>query len=171
MVPSLVGALRSVVAGVEELSARIARAVRSHPDGRVFLSLFRSPRSTLTAARLLAEIGDARGRYPGVEALAADAGMSPVAKESGRSKVAAFRRACDKRLRDAFATLADSSRHHNAWAKDIYGRARARGCGHPHAIRVLGRAWARVIWRMWQDGAPYDPDKHGGMRRLEMAGS
>lgn len=171
VVLSLVAALRSLVAGIKDLSARTAQAVRSHPDGAIFLSLFRSPRSTLTAARLLAEIGDGRERYPGVEALAADAGMSPVAKESGRTKVASFRRACDKRLRDAFATLADSSRHHNAWAKDIYGRARERGCTHPHAIRVLGRAWVRVIWRMWQDGLPYDPDKHGGLRRLEMAES
>lgn len=171
VVLSLVVALRSLVAGIKELSARIARAVRSHPDGHLFLSLFRSPRSTLTAATLLAEIGDGRERYPSAEALAADAGMSPVAKESGRTKVATFRRACDKRLRDAFATLADSSRHHNEWAKDVYGRARERGHDHPHAIRVLGRAWARVIFRMWRDGLPYDPDKHGGLRRLEMARS
>jgi hypothetical protein len=61
-----------------------------------------------------------------------------VAKESGRLKVATFRRACDKRLRDAMTTLADSSRLHDPWAKDIYLRARGRGCDHPHAIRVLG---------------------------------
>jgi hypothetical protein len=39
-----------------------------------------------------------------------------------------------------------------------------------HAIRVLGRAWTRVIWRMWQDCAPYDPSKHGNLRRLETSG-
>lgn len=167
---SLVGAPRPLVAGIKALSARIARAVRSHPDGAIFLSLFRGPRSTLTAARLLAEIGDTRERYPSGEALAADAGMSPVAKETGGSKVAVFRGDCDKRLGDAFATLANSSRHHNPWAKDIYGRARERGRDHPHAIRVLGRAWVRVIWRMWRDGLPYDPDKHGGLQRLEAAG-
>jgi hypothetical protein len=44
-------------------------------------------------------------------------------------------------------TLADSSRLHDPWAKDVYLRARGRGCDHPHAIRVLGRAWLRVIWR------------------------
>jgi hypothetical protein len=92
-----------------------------------------------------------------------------VAKESGRRKVATFRRACDKRLRDAMTTLADSSRLHDLWAKDIYLRARGRGCDHPHAIRVLGRAWVRVIWRMWQDGAPYDPHKHGARKHLNAA--
>lgn len=167
---SLLAVLRPVVEQIGLLESRIADAVRSHPDGEIFLSLFRHPDSTLTAATLLCEIGDRRERYPSAEALAADAGMSPVAKESGRRKVATFRRSCDKRLRDAMTTLADSSRLHNPWAKDIYLRARQRGCDHPHAIRVLGRAWVRVIWRMWQDAVPYDPSKHGARKRLNAAG-
>lgn len=167
---SLVAALKPLVEQIRMLDLRIADAVRSHPDGEVFLSLFRNPGSTLTAAKRLAEIGDRRERYPTAEALAADAGMCPVAKESGKRKVAAFRRACDKRLRDTLAILADSSRQHNPWAKDVYLRARQRGCDHPHAIRILGRAWLRVIWRMWQDGVPYDPLKHGGLKRLNSAG-
>jgi transposase len=166
VVLSLLAALRPLVEQLGMLNSRIADAVRAHPDGEVFLSLFRDPGSTLTAAKLLSEIGDRRERYPNAEALAADAGMCPVAKESGKRKVATFRRACDKRLRDTLATLADSSRQHNPWAKDIYLRARQRGCDHPHAIRILGRAWVRVIWRMWRDGVPYDPLKHGGRRRL-----
>ena len=126
------------------------RKSRESPPGWGDLpSLFRDPKSTLTAACLLAEIGDKRERYPTGEALAADAGMSPVAIESGRKKVASFRRACDKRLRRAVATLAESTRHHNVWARDVYLRARARGCDHAHAIRVLGWAWVRVIYRMW----------------------
>jgi transposase len=167
---SLVATLKPLVEQIGMLDSRIAEAVRAHPDGEVFLSLFRNPGSTLTAAKLLSEIGDRRERYPTAETLAADAGMCPVAKESGKRKVATFRRACDKRLRDALATLADSSRQHNPWAKDIYLRARGRGCDHPHAIRILGRAWARVIWRMWRDGIPYDPLKHGGRRRFNAAG-
>ena len=102
--------------------------------------------------------------------MAADAGMCPVAVESGKRRAAIFRRACDKRLRDAVATLADTTRHHHPWARSVYRKARARGCDHPHAIRVLGRAWVRVIWRMWRDGAPYDPDRHGNLRRLKAAG-
>jgi transposase len=166
---SLVAALKPIVEQIRGLDSRIADAVRAHPDGEIFLSLFRDPDSTLTVAKLLSEIGDRRERYPTAEALAADAGMCPIAKESGKRKVATFRRACNKRLRYILATLADSSRQHNPWAKDIYLRARGRGCDHPHAIRVLGRAWVRVIWRMWQDGVPYDPLKHSGRRRLNAA--
>jgi transposase len=163
---ALVGTLEVLVERIKALEERIAEAVRAHPDGKIFLSLFRSEESTLTAASLVAQIGEIRERYPTNEALAAAAGMSPVAVESGRRKAAAFRRACDKRLRKSLATLAENTRQHNPWARDIYQRARARGCSHPHAIRVLGRAWVRVIFRMWQDREPYDPARHGGYMRL-----
>ena len=69
---------------------------------------------------MLAEIGDCRDRYPTKPALAADGGQAPVAVESGKSKRARFRWACDHRLRDAIGTLADTSRHPNPWAADIY---------------------------------------------------
>jgi transposase len=170
VVLALVAALETLLEQIRLLEERIAKAVRAHPDGEVFLSLFRSSKSTITAASLVAEIGERRGRYPTNEALAAAAGMSPVAVESGRRKVAVFRRACDKRLRRAVAILAESTRQHNPWAKDIYQRARQRGCDHAHAIRVLGRAWVRVIFRMWQDGQPYDPSRHGGLQRFRSAG-
>ncbi len=165
VVLALVAGLRPLVEQIKQLSAQIAGAVRAHPDGEIFLSLFRDPKSTVTAARLVAELGDCRARYPSAEAMSADAGMSPVAVESGKRKVAAFRRGCDHRLRAAVACLADSTRHHNPWARDVYRRARARGCDHPHAIRVLGRAWLRVVWRMWQDRRPYDPAFHRALTR------
>ena len=37
------------------------------------------------------------------------------------------------------------------WAADMYNRARARGASHPHAARILGRAWCQVIWRLSRD--------------------
>ena len=111
-----------------------------------------------------------RERYPSADALAADAGMAPVSKSSGRSRVVSFRFACDKRLRAAVACLADATRHHHPWARSVYWRARARGCEHPHAIRILGRAWLRVIWRMWQDRVPYDPALHRALQQRNPAG-
>ena len=165
----LVAALRPIVAQIAELTSQIGGAVRAHPDGQVFLPLFKDPKSVITAARLVAEIGDDRARDPTGEALAADTGMAPVARESGKRKVASFRWACDKRLREAVACLADSTRHHHPWARSVYARARSRGLDHPHAIRVLGRAWLR-LWRCWQEGVPYDPSKHGNLQRFQPTG-
>ena len=85
----------------------------------------------ITAAELLAEFGDCRARYPARDTLAADAGHAAVAVESGKRKAACFRWACNKRLRQAFVTLADTSRHHNPWAQDLYAAASARGHDHP----------------------------------------
>jgi hypothetical protein len=75
--------------------------------------------------------------------------LCPVTHQSGKSRGVTFRWACNRRLRQAITCFADTSRHSSAWAADIYRRARARGCRHPHAIRILGRAWVRVLWRAW----------------------
>lgn len=165
IVLALVATLKPVVSRISELEREIAHALHAHPDGPLFCSLFRDPRSVVCAASLLAEIGDSRLRYPTAEALAADGGMSAVAVESGKRKHAAFRWACDHRLRNALATLANTSRHHNAWAHDLYADARARGHDHQRAIRTVGRAWSRVIWRIWQDAQPYDPTRHRALQR------
>jgi transposase len=166
----LVAALEPIVAQISALTSQIRGALPSHPDATIFAPLFRDPKTVVCPATLIAELGDARERYPSDAALAADAGMSPVAVESGKRRVASFRRACDKRLRDAVATLADSTRHWHPWARDVYARARERGQDHPHAIRTLGRAWVRVLWRCWQDGVPYDHTLHGNLRRFQTAG-
>jgi transposase len=118
----------------------IRGALADHQDGDTFRSLFKDPKSAITAATMLSEIGDCRERYPTKQALSADGGQSPVAVESGKSKRARFRWAGDHTLRNAIGALADSSRHHNPRAADIYQRAIARGATHPHAIRILGRA-------------------------------
>ena len=162
-VAGLVAALAPIVDQISLLTSQIAGAVRAHPDGPIFLSFFRDPKSTITAAGLLAEIGDNRARYPTPDSLAADAGQAPVAKQSGKRRHATFRWACDKRLRNHFGVLADSTRHWHPWAHDVHARATGRGCEHPHATRVLGRAWNRVPWRCWQDHQPYDPTRHGSL--------
>jgi transposase len=165
LVLALAAALKPIIEQIRLLTSEIAHAVRTHPDGEIFLSLFRDPKSVICAATLLAEIGDCRARYPTAEHLAADAGMSPVAVESGRKKVACFRRGCDHRLRAATSTLADATRHWHPWAQDKYAAARNRGHDHPRAIRTLGRAWTRVLWRCWQDSVPYDPTLHRGFQQ------
>jgi transposase len=170
IVLALVSALEPIVARISELTIEIRRQIDAHPDGQTFRSLFIDPNSWVCAATMIAEIGDCRDRYPSYRSLAADAGQAPVAVESGKSRHAKFRWACDHRLRDAFDTLADSSRRHNPWAADIYQRARARGAGHAHATRILGRAWSQIIWRLWHDHDTYDPNRHTALQRLIAAG-
>ena len=120
----------------------------------------------ITAAELLAEIGDCRARYPTRDTLAADAGQAAVAIESGKRKAACFRWGCNKRLRQRVRTRSPTApATGNPWAQDLYAAARARGHDHPRALRTLGRAWCRIVWRCWQDRVPYDPARHRALQR------
>jgi len=162
---ALVAGLETLRAQIHSLEDQIAGQLCGHPDAAIFTSLPKS--GTVRAARLLAEIGDARGRFPTPEALACLAGAAPSTRQSGKVKVVAFRWAVDKQLRGAVMDFAGDSHHTNPWAADLYQRARARGHDHPHAVRILARAWLHVIWRCWQDGVPYDPDQHRALQRLQ----
>jgi transposase len=158
-----VAALRVLAIQIAALEDSIADQLEVHPDRDVFTSLPRS--GMLRAARLLAEIGDARGRFPTADSLACLAGVAPSTRQSGKTKAVTFRWSADSQLRDALCDFAGDSRHANPWAADLYKRARARGHDHPHAVRILGRAWANIIWRCWQDGIAYDPDRHNALQR------
>jgi transposase len=165
LVLSYVTLIRTLNAQIKTLEGQIRERMRAHPDGKIFLSLFKSAASVITAAELLAEIGDCRERYPDRDALAADAGQAAVAVESGKWKTVGFRRACNKRLRVAFCRLADSTRHWHPWAQTLYLQARQRGHDHPRAIRTVGRAWCRVVWQCWRNHTTYDPNKHRSLQR------
>src|SRR3954464_2558110 len=161
---ALAGLLERLVAEIAKLSSRTERAVADLPDGRIVMPFPRAGR--LCAARILAEIGDVRERFPTEDQLAAEAGVCPVTHASGKSRGVVFRWACNKNLRPAITCFADTSRHASAWAAAVYGKARARGCQHAHAVRVLARAWIRVLWRAWQSRSPYDPQRHAGATKI-----
>lgn len=160
LVTHLVSILKTLTGRLTTLTRRIEQDVARLPRGHVIMSFPRAGK--INAAQILAELGDDPGRYPSEAQLAAEAGAAPLTQASGRSHAVTFRYACNKRLRRALTTFADNSRHQSAWAADIYARARARGCRHPHAIRILTRAWTRILWRCWTDQTPYDPALHGG---------
>jgi transposase len=164
VVRALVMVLRSLVEQIAKLSRRIERFVAQQETGKIFMSFPRAGR--LNAAKLAAELGDQRERYPSEEQLAAEAGVAPVTRASGKQRIVVSRFACNHRLRQAVTTFADNSRHESAWAASIYRKARERGCEHNHAIRILARAWIRVLWRAWVDRKPYDVTHHRAAARL-----
>jgi transposase len=155
-----VGVLTALNTAIKNLDRSTTERMAAHPDGKVFRSFPRA--GTINASQILAEWGDAREVFDHPDAIAALAGITPVTKASGKQRGVSFRWACNKRLRVAITTFAANSRFASPWAADIYDRARASGKDHPHTTRILARAWVRVIWRCWQNGAVYDPALHGG---------
>ena len=161
---ALLAALTTLVEQIRLLSEQIDEQLALHADGHIFTSLPRA--GTVRAARLLAEIGDCRARFPTPESLACLAGVAPSTRQSGKHTAVSFRWAADKQLRDAVCDFAGDSRRANPWAADLYRRAIARGHDHPHATRILARAWLFVIWNCWQNRAAYDPAQHRALQAL-----
>ncbi|MEX0816103.1 MAG: IS110 family transposase [Gaiellales bacterium] len=166
-VRAMVRVMRSLNRSIKDLDRAVVAHLGEHPDAEVFTSLPRSGR--INAAQILAEWGDCREAYPEPDAVSMLGGLCPVTHASGKHRDVSFRWACNKRMRKAITTFADNSRHASPWAANIYRRAIARGCDHPHAVRILARAWVRVIWRCWQDRTPYDPALHRAAALLEAA--
>jgi transposase len=161
---AMVAVLTALGGALKDLDRSVAAHLGEHPDGSIFTSLPRS--GQINAAQVLAEWGDVREAYDHPDAVAALAGVTPVTNQSGKHKAVHFRWACNKRFRRAITTFADNSRHASPWAAHVYNTARAAGKDHPHAVRVLARAWIRVIWRCWQNREPYDPTRHGGATKI-----
>lgn len=155
---SYVAILRTLYDQTRALEKHIDRQLSTHADAHIFTSLPRSGR--VRAARLLAEIGDCRPRFPTPESLICLAGAAPSTRQSGKTRIVGFRWPCDKQLRDAVTDFAADSIKANPWAADLYQRARARDHDHPHAVRIIARAWLTIIWHCWQDRVPYHPTKH-----------
>jgi transposase len=160
----LVTMIETLNAEVEAIEQQMSLLLSAHPDQHIFTSLPRS--GMVRAASLLAEIGDCRERFPTDDALAALAGASPSTRQSGKREQTVFRWACNKKLRAAVMDFANGSRMADPWAADIYRRSMERGCRHPHAIRILARAWIRIIWRCWQNRQMFDPTLHRGRHTL-----
>jgi transposase len=164
---ALLAVLSTLAQQIKTLSTQISRQLDAHADQHIFTSLPKAGR--VRAARLLAEIGDCRAKFPTPESLACLAGAAPSTRQSGKLRAVTFRWSCDKQLRDAVTDFAGDSRHANPWAADLYRRARDRGHDHPHAVRILARAWLFVIWHCWQHGTAYDPARHHALQRILVA--
>src|ERR1019366_10681217 len=81
---AFVAILRSLNTQIEALAHSIGEQLAIHPDAHIVTSLPRS--GTVRAARLLAEIGDARGRFPTAESLACLGGAAPSRRQAGQVK-------------------------------------------------------------------------------------
>jgi len=164
LVLALSRVLETLVEQIAGLTSRVEQQVEALADGILLMSLPRTGK--LNAAQILAEIGDVRQRLTSADQLAAEAGVAPVTRQSGKSRSVVFRWACNHRLRRAITTWADNSRHASKWAAAVYAAARVRGRRHPHAIRILARAWVRVLWKVWTTRTLYNVEHHTSARLL-----
>jgi len=143
---------------IEELDAKIAAAMKHHPDAHLFTNL-RGAGSTL-APRLLCAFGSQRDRWEDAESLTSFSGIAPVTKQSGKHRHVHRRFACPKYLRQTFHEFADSARRYCPWSKARYRLLRDRGMKHHAAVRKIARSWIRILFRVWKTRVPFDCDRY-----------
>jgi transposase len=157
LVRSQVQALRALVGEIRHLDSVIEAALASHSYAHLFAELPRI--GVANFGQVIAEVGPLLERGATAEQLACEVGMAPVTKESGSMRNVGFRRAVNLKARQAFVVFVNNSRFDTPWAAQLYRAARDRGKRHPHAARILGRAWLRVIHACWRNQLPYDPHR------------
>ncbi|WP_329142559.1 IS110 family transposase [Streptomyces sp. NBC_01456] len=159
--------VQGIRATIRTLDKAIAERVDSHPYAPLFATMPRIGKVNL--GQIIGEVGPLLERAQTCEQLIAEGGVVPVTRASGKSRSVAFRFATNRRARLALTQFADNSRHNSPWASKIYNDARARQKRHPHATRILARAWLRVIWACWRDGVCYDPVTHEANGKIKPA--
>jgi transposase len=150
--------LRILEAQLDAYRARIQKLFDEHPDHDIFDSL--PGAGEKLAPRLLAGLGRNRAEFDSPEALQCYAGTAPVSFQSGKMHKVHLRRACNRWLRATVHLWADESRHLCAWAQAYYQHKKKHGMSHAAALRCLGQRWLKILWRMWQDGTPYNEGLH-----------
>ena len=164
LVRAQVRLLRTLLTTIADLDRAMGAALLEHSKAQLLAPLPRIGEVNL--AQIIGEVGPILARAVDVDHACAEVGATPVTKESGKGRAVNFRWAVNTRARKALFTFADNSRHASPWAAKLYNDARARGKRHPHAIRILMRAWMRVIWACWHTNTTYDPTRHGAEQRL-----
>jgi transposase len=155
--------LRQIHHTIHQLEKDIAAVLSTHPEADWWRSL-PGAHGTLTAARMLAWVGDDRSRFPSPQTLQAIAGTAPVTRRSGKSRAVEFRRACSHPLRKAADDFARQSMRHSDWARAYLNAQVARGHSRARAFRALANRWMKIIWTLWQRRDTYDEAIHAANR-------
>ncbi len=164
LVRAQVRLLRTLLSTIADLDRALGAALLEHAKAPLLAPMPRIGEVNL--AQVVAEVGPLLTRANDVDEACALVGATPVTKDSGKGHAVNFRWAVNAQARQALSIFADNSRHSSPWAAQLYADARARGKRHPHAVRILMRAWLRVIWVCWHTDTVYDPTIHGAERRL-----
>jgi transposase len=150
--------MREMVQDKTRWLKELQKAYEGHPDYAIYHSL--PAAGEYLEPALLAKMGDDRKRYPTVETVQAVAGTCPVTKQSGKSRVVTFRRACDHEFRQIVQQWAKLSIQESPWAAGYYEMVRPHCSSENEAYRKLGNRWLEVLWKLWQTREPYDERKH-----------
>ncbi len=167
LVKLLLKQINVINGSIAEYDQELKSLYDSHPDKDIFDSFPGS--GPALGPRLIAAWGTDRDRYNSADSMQKYAGVAPITRASGKSKVTIRRVACPKFLLQTFHEFAGHSLEKSIWAKSYYNMMRERGKRHHTAIRALAFKWIRIMYVCWKQSIPYDEIKY--IQALQKANS
>jgi hypothetical protein len=151
---AMVAVLAALAEQEQALRAQVEADFGQHPDAEIYLS--QPGLGWILAARVLAEFGDAPGRYADARARKNYSGMAPITKASGTKRVVLARHARNRRLADALYQQAFGALGTSRGARRYYDTHRAVGATHHQALRALGNRLVGILHGCLEHQTVYD---------------
>ena len=153
----------SALATIAQLDAAIGALLLSHPRAGLLAPLPRI--GEINLAQIIAEIGHSSTAPTTPTRPPPHVGLppSPVNQASRATFSSASRATLALESRSPASPTTRATAHPGPGTSTP--PRRQRGVRHPHAVRILARAWLRVIWACWHTNTTYDPTHHGSESR------
>jgi transposase len=126
-----------------------------HPDAEIYRS--QPGLGKILGARVLAEFGDAPGRYTDAKARKNYAGTAPITRQSGKQKTVHARFIHNNRLVNALTLQANAAVLHDTDVRAYYDQLRDRGLGHHAALRHIANRLVGILHGCLKTHTPYNP--------------
>ncbi|WP_346539597.1 IS110 family transposase [Micromonospora sp. DPT] len=153
-VAATVAILQTLNAQIRTMESQVEAHFGQHPDAEVYLS--QPGIGVILGARVLAEFGDAPGRYADAKARKNYAGTAPITRQSGKSRTVHARIVHNDRLVDALHTQAGAAILHDPAVRAYYDQLRAREIGHNAALRQVGNRLVGILHGCLKTTTRYD---------------
>ena len=153
-VRALAAVITTLNAEIKTLEGEVEAHFGRHPDAELYLS--QPGLGVVLGARVLAEFGDAEGRYASAKARKNYAGTAPITRQSGKTKTVHARFVHNDRLVDALHLQASCAILHDPEVRTYYDQLRARDIGHNAALRQVGNRLVGILHGCLKTTTPYD---------------
>jgi transposase len=154
-VVSTVAILQTLNTQIPALAEGVEASFGRHPDVEIYRSL--PGLGAILGARVLAEFGDAPGRYTDAKARKNYAGTSPITRQSGKLKTVHARYIHNNRLINAIDLWASAATLHDPHVHTYYQQLRNRGLGHHTALRQIGNRLVGILHGCLKTHTHYNP--------------
>ncbi|MDP9795362.1 transposase [Catenuloplanes nepalensis] len=153
-VRATVAVLQTLNTEIKTLEGQVEEHFGRHPDAEVYLS--QPGIGAVLGARVLAEFGDAAGRYTDAKSRKNYAGTAPLTRQSGKTKTVYARFIHNNRLIDALHMQASAAMLHDPEVRAYYDTLRDRDVKHQAALRQVGNRLVGILHGCLKTHTPYD---------------